>query len=280
MTLSGLKSSLGKIPRLHLFLSILAVALNYWLTTIIENYAARDNGIKMSYPRVARVSFISSAIASCLGAPALSGASFRLRYYTRYGAKPAQVARVIAVTQLSGMIGTAGLNGLVLLFWPRGIIALIRFPSALRWILALICLSLPIFFILISRVVKKSRDFTIRGYHIPIPEPSTMTRQLAAGFCGPLAAAMVLYFLLPASHGINFLIFCGTFALSSITGALSMVPAGIGVFEATLLWTLHPFYTNAELISALLLYRLLFNLTPFIIAGGLLLFDVFRPSHC
>lgn len=280
MTFSELRASFAGISRMRLFLSVSAVALSYWLTTLIENYAVRDNGVKMSYMKVARVSFISNAVGSSIGVPALSGASFRLRYYSRCGAKPSQVARIIAVTQLSGLVGAAGLNGLVLLFWPRDIIALIRFPSVLRWFLTFICLALPLLFLFMSKVVKDGRDITIYGYQIPVPDLKTMTRQLAAGFCGPPSASMVLYFLLPASHGISFPIFCGTFALSSIAGGLSMVPAGFGVFEVTLLWALRHFYSSTELLSALLLYRLLFNLMPFIIAGALLIYDVFKPSRC
>lgn len=201
----------------------------------------------------------------------------RLRYYSRIGAGPAQVARIVAITQLSALAGAALLNGLVLIFWPREIVELIRFPSRLRFILALTCLAIPLFFVLIAGAAKNGRDFSIRGRLITIPGPKVIASQLAAGFCGPLAAAMILFFLLPSSHGANFFIFCGTFALASIAGALSMVPLGIGVFEASLLWMLHPFYDGGELLSALLLYRLFNNLLPFLLALILLVYDVFKP---
>lgn len=277
MTLGGLRASLREISWPYLLLSIGAVVFNFWLNTIIEKNAVKESGLKIPYGTVSRISFVSSAISSGIGVAAISGASVRLRYYSRLGAGPAQVARIVAVTQLSSLAGTSLLNGLVLFFWPREIIELIRFPSWLRFLLVLACLAIPLFFVLIARVAKNGRDFSIWGRLIPIPEPKVITRQLAAGFCGPLAAAMILFFLLPTSHGINFFIFCGTFALASIAGALSMVPLGIGVFEASVLWMLLPFYDHGELLSALLLYRLLNNLLPFLMALMLLVYDVFKP---
>lgn len=277
MTLDGLMASLREISWPRLLFSFGAVVLNFWLNTIIEKNAVRESGLKIPYGTTARISFVSSAIGSGVGVAAISGASVRLRYYSRLGAGSAQVARIVAVTQLSSLAGAALLNGLVLLFWPREVVELIRFPSRLRFILALTCLAIPLFLILIATVAKNGRDFSIRGRLIPIPEPKVIVRQLAAGFCGPLATAMILFFLLPASHGPNFFIFCGTFALASIAGALSMVPLGIGVFEASVLWMLLPFYGDGELLSALLLYRLFNNLLPFLAALILFVYDVFKP---
>lgn len=277
MTLDGLRASLREISWLSLLFSFSAVVFNFWLHTIIEKNAVREVGLKIPYGITARISFVSRAIGSGIGVGAISGASVRLRYYSRIGAGPAQVARIVAVTQLSLLAGASLLNGLVLLFWPREIVELIRFPSRLRFILAMTCLAIPLFFVLIARVAKNGRDFSIRGRLIPIPEPKVIARQLTAGFCGPLASAMILFLLLPPSHGTNFFILCGTFALASIAGALSMVPLGIGVFEASLLWMLHPFYGDSELLSALLLYRLFNNLLPFLLALMLLVYDVFKP---
>lgn len=277
MTLGELRASLREISWPRLLLSFGAVVFNFWLNTIIEKNAVKESGLKIAYSTAARISFVSSAIGSGIGVAAISGASVRLRYYSRLGADPAQVARIVAVTQLSSLAGASLLNGLVLLFWPQKVVDLIRFPSRLRFLLALACLAIPLFLILIAGVAKNGRDFSIRGRLIPIPEPAVIARQLAAGFCGPLAASMILFFLLPASHGTNFFIFCGTFALASIAGALSMVPLGIGVFEASVLWMLLPFYDGGELLSALLLYRLFNNLLPFLMALILLLYDVFKP---
>lgn len=280
LTLAGIKAAVADIPRPRLLLSCAAVVGYCWLNMIIEKYAVAESGLQMPFLRVARVSFISNAIGSSVGASVISGGSFRARYYSEAGAKPTQVARIIAVTQLSNLVGTAGLNGLVLFFWSHEISALIKFPTSLRYAVATVCLAAPAFFILISLIAKRGKDFRIRGYLIPIPEPRIMVRQLAVGFCGPLCSSMVLFFLLPTSHGIGFFVFCGTFALSSMVGALSMVPAGIGVFEGTVVWMLHPFYGNAELLSALLIYRLIYNLIPLIIGVLLLAYDVFRPRYC
>lgn len=169
MTLSRLKTSLSEIPRLNLFLSLLAVACSYWLSAYIEIYAVLESGLKISRLSSARVSFVSRAIGSVAGAAAVSGASFRYRYYSRFGAKPSQVGRIIVSTQLSSLAGTAGLIGAVFLFGPSEITESIKFPSWARYSLAFAALSPPAFSLLVSNMVKKERFLPFEGILFPSP---------------------------------------------------------------------------------------------------------------
>jgi len=52
---------------------------------------------------------------------------------------------------------------------------------------------------------------------------------------------------------------------ATLLGVLSHAPGGVGVFEAAVL-TAFPAGRHAELLAALLLYRLLYNLAPFCLA--------------
>lgn len=278
MSARELKTAFYDIPRLSLFLSGSSVAFSYWLTTLIEKYAVEDSGLVMRYPKIARISFISRAVGAAAGV-LISGASFRYRYYSRAKAKPMQIARIVALTQVTTWAGAGLLNGLVLLFWPEDITSLTGVPASLRGLLAAGCIVCPVFLALVSLVVKNRQYITIHGYAVAVPKPGTMLRQLSAGFFIPSAAAMSLFALLPASHGVGFPVFCGVVALSSMVGAVSMVPAGIGVFDASLVLMLHPFYNSTELLSALLFYRLFNNLVPFAVSAVLLIFDSFRPRH-
>lgn len=278
MRLSELRTALADIPRPYLLLSCVAVACGYWLTTIIEKHAVAESGLVMPYSKVARVSFISRAVGAAAGV-LISGASFRYRYYSRAGASPMQTGRIVALTQILTWAGAGLLNGLVLLFWPDDITELIGFPAGLRYFLAFGSVAFPVFLVLVSLVVKNRKNLTIYGRAVPVPKPKTMSRQLLAGFFIPPSAAAAIYFLLPQSHGVHFLVFCGIFVLSAMVSAVSMVPAGIGVFDASLVWLLHSFYSSTELLSALLLYRLFNNLAPFATAAVLVVFDSFRPQH-
>lgn len=278
MEMSELKDAFAEIPRPYLLLSFASVACGYWLATIIEKHAVAESGLAMSYPRVARVSFISRAVGAAAGV-LISGASFRYRYYSRTGASPMQIGRIVAETQILTWAGAAALNGLVLLLWPEDITELIGFPAWLRYLLASGCVVFPFVLVLVSLVVKNGKNLTVYGRIVPVPKPRTMSRQLLAGFFIPPSAALAIYFLLPTSHGVHFLVFCGVFALSAMVSAVSMVPAGVGVFDASLIWMLRSFYNGSELLSALLLYRLFNNLAPFAAAAVLVVFDSFRPRH-
>lgn len=278
VSMSDLRVAFSDIPRLLLLLSCASVALSYWLMTIIEKNAVAESGLNLAYPKVARISFISRAVGAAAGA-LISGTSFRYRYLSRAGATPMQIARIVGLTQALTWAGAGLLNGLILLAWPADITDLMGIPTGLRYLLALGCIAFPASLVLVSLLVKNGRSITIYGRAIPVPEPKVMAHQLLAGFFIPPSMALSLYFLLPESHGVNFLVFCGAFVLSSMASAVSMVPAGIGVFDASLIWMLRPFYVGPELLSALLLYRLFNNLAPFAVAAILVIFDSFRPRH-
>lgn len=201
MTLAGLVQSLDSIPPLSLFCSLAAVVASYWLSSMIEKYAVAESGLHTPYCRTAFISFVSNAIGAGVGAAALSGGSLRYRFYSRCGAKPAQVGRIIAVTQLATWVGAAGLNGLVLLFWPRRIIDQIGFPHGLRWLLAAACLALPVAALLLSHVAHNRGQLVLHGRVVPIPKTKVMLRLLTAGFFSPPATAMVLFSCCPRRAG-------------------------------------------------------------------------------
>jgi uncharacterized membrane protein YbhN (UPF0104 family) len=74
--------------------------------------------------------------------------------------------------------------------------------------------------------------------------------------------------LLPPAVNIGFVAFVAVYVTAVAAGALSGVPAGLGVFESILLVTLTGVPTES-LLGAVLAYRLVYELLPFV--GGLLL---------
>ncbi len=79
----------------------------------------------------------------------------------------------------------------------------------------------------------------------------------------------MLYVLLPAHTPIDFPTFAATYVFGAILGIVSHAPGGIGVFEATMLKFV-PAPSEEKMIAALLLFRIIYYLVPFVLALALL----------
>lgn len=82
-------------------------------------------------------------------------------------------------------------------------------------------------------------------------------------------AALALYMLLPSGAALDFLAFLAVFVFAIALGVVSHVPGGLGIFEAAMLIAL-PQMDPALLLGSLLLFRIVYYITPFVLALGLL----------
>ncbi len=100
--------------------------------------------------------------------------------------------------------------------------------------------------------------------------------QIMIGAADVCAAGAVLYVLLPAGHGVPFEAFLAVYVFAAVVGTASHLPGGVGAFEATILLGLSKIAAE-PLIGALLLFRLIYYVLPFVIALMLLgLYEVSR----
>jgi uncharacterized membrane protein YbhN (UPF0104 family) len=73
--------------------------------------------------------------------------------------------------------------------------------------------------------------------------------------------------LLP--HRVPFHVFFAVFLLGQIAGLVAQVPAGLGVFEAVMLWGLTPAIGTASVLIGLVAYRLVYFLLPLALAAAI-----------
>jgi uncharacterized membrane protein YbhN (UPF0104 family) len=79
------------------------------------------------------------------------------------------------------------------------------------------------------------------------------------------AAALAMYVLIPASLNIGVFPVVAVFIAATLLGFASHTPAGIGVFDATILLGLGG-DDKEPLIAALLMFRVLYHFLPFVLA--------------
>jgi uncharacterized membrane protein YbhN (UPF0104 family) len=89
--------------------------------------------------------------------------------------------------------------------------------------------------------------------------------QIGIGILDLACCALAMYMLLPAEPNIGFVTLAVIFVTATLLGFASHAPGGLGVFDATMLVALWEF-DKEDLLAGLLLFRLLYYITPFGVA--------------
>jgi uncharacterized membrane protein YbhN (UPF0104 family) len=110
--------------------------------------------------------------------------------------------------------------------------------------------------------VLKFRPLKIRKFSLEYPSIRIVWRQLLIGPLELLAAAAIIYFALPADSNPGYLLVLGIFLASFSAALISHAPGGLGVLEVLFLLAL-PDVDPADVVAALLIFRLFYLLIPF-----------------
>jgi uncharacterized membrane protein YbhN (UPF0104 family) len=97
------------------------------------------------------------------------------------------------------------------------------------------------------------------------PRFSLICRQLIVAPLELLAAAAIIYYALPEQSNPGYFMVLGIFLASFSAALLSHAPGGLGVLEVMFLLAL-PDVNPADVIAALLVFRLFYLLIPFAIS--------------
>jgi len=120
-----------------------------------------------------------------------------------------------------------------------------------------------------SGPAKGRRQAKIQGFKLELPGFRLTLGQICLGVIDLCAAAGTLYALLSPPRSIDYVTFVAVYVFGSLLGIASNAPGGIGVFEATMLKTV-PAHSQAALFAALLLFRIIYYLVPFVLALAML----------
>lgn len=244
--------------------TLLCTAAAYLVLTIYDSTAFAYIQRPMRFTRIMYVSFVAYAFSHTIGLGAISGGSVRYRFYSRWGVSAYDIATVIIFGGMAYILGIIAVAGLIILvnaselstalgisIWVArfvGIAAAIVGSGYLVWSIA----GRPSFTI-------KDRRFTPPSLAIAITQIGTAC--LEWGF-----ASAALYFLLPAETQVSYWHFVAIYVIGYVVGMISQAPGGIGVFEAVLLLLLPEATPKDALLAAVLTYRALYFLLPFLIA--------------
>jgi glycosyltransferase 2 family protein len=248
-------------------LAALFTTISYLLLTGYDALALRQLGAKIPYRTTALASFTSYAVSFTLGFPLLTGGTVRYWIYASKGLRAGQVASLTVIANLTFWLGMGAVFGWSLVREAGSLAVLIYTSIKLNQLIGVIALAIVASYFI--WVALKRRFVRIRGWRLELPGFRVSIAQMLIGAGDVCAGAAVLFVLLPGGHGISFETFLAVYVFAVMLGVASHAPGGLGVFEATILLALSSL-AREPVLGALLLFRLLYYVAPFVCALALL----------
>jgi phosphatidylglycerol lysyltransferase len=253
------------LPPFRVVLSLALAALGYLALTGYDAAGVRYIRHALPYSRTAMVSFISYAVSQNVGGSLVSGGSVRMRLYSQWGFSTVEITKVVAFCALTFWVGFFSVWGGNLLLGP------LRLPSGFPVSPAVLRLLGAVFLAVVTAYLIacafRRTPLRVKGWEIPLPSLRLALAQVALGSLDWYLSAGVLYVLLPPGGGLSFPEFLSPYLIAQITGLVSHVPGGVGVFETVLLLLLSPRVGRNSLIGAMLFYRAIYYLLPLALAA-------------
>ncbi len=275
LSLDEIGDSLSRIGSMNWLLAVLSAVLAYAALAGYDRIALQNIGRSVSWLFITVTSFTAYALSHNVGASVLSGAVVRYRAYSSRGLTGAEVGSLVAICSFTFALGTVLLMGLVLMLKPditeRFVDVL---PMAASRTTGVVLLALVALYAIGSML--HLRPLKIRFFVLAYPRPALVLQQLIIGPLELIGAAGIIYFALPEVGNPGFLVVLGIFLVSFSAALISHAPGGLGVLEL-LFVTGMPDMDPADVIAALLVFRLFYLIVPFAVA--LLVILLFERSQ-
>ncbi|CCD97382.1 conserved membrane hypothetical protein [Bradyrhizobium sp. ORS 375] len=256
-------------------LALVLIALSYGGLTFYDLFALRTIGRNdIPFHAAAVGSFTSYPIAHGIGAVALISPLVRYRVYRPYRLGALDIAKISFLTGLTFWLGNLTALGLSLMIDPDAFGWVEYWPPALNRLIAAALLCGIVAFVVWSWPGRRSHRWSLR-----LPSGPTVLLQILIGLFDLSTAALAMYVLIPAELGVDVARLMAVFIAATLLGFASHAPAGIGLFDATILLGLGC-DDQDKLLAALLMFRILYHLIPFVLSlalfGGI---ELWRSWH-
>lgn len=251
------------VPARTLLAAALCVVAAFTILAWFETIAVRY--VKPGVPRrrAALTALIIFPLGHAVGQTMLSGGALRYRMYTPAGLSATEVGATVLVAHLPYALAFSFLLDLSLVLAADTLEPLVRISAGWLRVLGAIGLAKDAGYVLL--VLLRRKPVKLGGWAVNLPTPAMTALQFIVGAIDVGLISSVLFLLLPESAGIGYLTFLAVYLASVLAGVLSHVPAGLGVIESMLLLLL-PTVPPEQLLAAVLLYRLLYEVIPLLLA--------------
>jgi uncharacterized membrane protein YbhN (UPF0104 family) len=264
LNFAELMYALKTFDKRDIAIAALFVAAGYITLTFYDLFALRTIGRNhVPYRIAALAGFTSYSIGHNVGASVFTGGAVRYRIYSHHGLSAVDVAKLCFIAGLTFWLGNATVLGLGILYAPRAASAIDQLPPAMNRMIAV-----AILFVLVSYLIwvwRAPRKIGNKSWEVTLPRGPLTLLQIVIGIVDLACCAFAMYMLLPSEPHVGFIELSVIFVAATLLGFASHSPGGLGVFDAAMLVALWQ-YDKEELFAGLLLFRLLYYITPFALA--------------
>jgi uncharacterized membrane protein YbhN (UPF0104 family) len=209
---------------------------------------------------------VAFPLGHAIGQAMLSGGALRYRMYTPAGFSATEVGATVLLANMPYGLAISLLLDAALLFGAETLEPVFRIDA--RWLFLLGCIGFAKDVGYVLLVALRRKPVRIGGWSVPLPSLAMTALQYLVGLVDVVLVSSVLYLLLPDSIALPYFTFLSVYLASIVVGVLSHVPAGLGVLESMLLLLL-PDIPPEQLLAAVLMYRVLYEVVPVCFALGL-----------
>lgn len=279
--LRDISRTVYNMPLFVVLASIALMVVNYMILAGYDTLALRYTGHRhIPLRKVMLTSLISYAISNNTGHAWAAGGSIRYRFYTTWGVPGWDILKISLFLGLTYIVGvmTMGLAGTLLL--PQSVRSSIENPQMIHVMMVSCAIFLALYW---GILLFWRRPLRIRGVSVVMPSPLVGVGQTLIACFDLVLAGAVLWVFLAGQVPFGFETFIIIYILAQVAGLLSQVPGGIGVFEGAFLWLLSGTINEDQhliVVSALVLYRVIYFFLPLVVAGvGLFAYEMHVRRH-
>ncbi|KAF1015972.1 MAG: Phosphatidylglycerol lysyltransferase [Stenotrophomonas maltophilia] len=254
-------------------LTVLLGLASYACLVGFDAIGLRRSGKRVHPARVGITAFLAHTLGQTVGFAALTGGAVRLRGYGNAGLDLAQIGQVVLMSTLGFIFGAWLLIGTALCLEPAAAALALPLDPAVVRVVGIV--SLLAYAATLVVVGAQGRTFTVFGHGLWLPDRRTMLGVTALSVVELVLASAAFYVLLPDSTPTGLPGFVGLYLVAVLAGLVSTVPAGLGVFEWSLLKLL-PQVAPGAVLAAALIYRVTYYVLPLLLATLLALTPALR----
>lgn len=250
--------------------AVLVVAMCYAALSLYDHIALETIGKKLPWRITIAGSISAYALSHNLGLAPITASGARWRVYAPHGLNIPDIARIVVITGMSFWLGIIVLVGMGLVIEPKTIsqnLPILHAEAGAQFLgIAIIAFDLG-YLIAIGRGAK---TLGWRQISVPLPGLRNAVIQNGLGAIEIGLATLALLLLTPGMTIADYPVLFLAYLVAFISVLITHAPGGIGVLELVII-AMMPTYDKAELLTGLLLFRLLFHICPLIVAAGILI---------
>jgi uncharacterized membrane protein YbhN (UPF0104 family) len=253
-------------------IALILCFFNYLVMIGYDWIGLKYAGVHLPFRKVVFTSFVGDTLNNNLGLSAIVGSTIKFRFYSTWGVGASSIARAIGFYTIGYWLGFSFLSSISFLYYFPQISYLGEWGKHVQLVISIL-LMLPVVLFVTMLFQKRIKKIDLGKFHIDIPSPGKGLAVVLVGILDWTLTGVMFYVLMPQTALKDVFKFISMYVISHLAGMASQVPGGLAVFESAAM-LMNKEHATVNIMASLLLFRLLFFITPFI--AGLIGFFFFE----